>query len=167
MRRIAEARKPFLWQGMLAADILSSLAPGNNPDLARAWIESEDGWTANLLNMASILSVDPNSNNAQQKTPQLREDFEHLRIIAQRALTMMKRLAEKAGRGTGAHALTNGMVNGHANSDIADDGEDAVRNWEGMPLGHTVLGALTIGHADKVSLGLICGLYDMSMNTQS
>lgn len=165
LKRIAEARKPFLWQGMLAADILSSLAPGNNPDLARAWIESEDGWTVGLLNLASILSVDTNPQNPQQKTQQLREDSDHLRIIAQRALTMMKRLAEKAGRGQGAHAVTNGMVNGNVNGDVADDVDDVARRWEGIPQGHTVLGALTMPNSDKVVLGLLCGLHDMAMQT--
>ena len=40
--RIVEARKSYLCQGMLAADILTSLAPGNDTTLARAWIESTD-----------------------------------------------------------------------------------------------------------------------------
>ncbi|KAL9083190.1 MAG: hypothetical protein Q9165_008633 [Trypethelium subeluteriae] len=107
--RIADARKPYLTQGMLAADILACLIPptsasstqsdssialnggpvnnhnshsgsGNShgngtattnhasttttpvlaspSSLARAWLESEDGWAPSLLRLVCVLSTD-------------------------------------------------------------------------------------------------------------
>ena len=161
--RIVEARKPYLWQGMLAADILSSLVPGNAPELAQAWIGSEDGWAIGLLNLASLLSIDRNPQMAQQKTPQLREDHDHFKVIAQRALSMMKRLVEKAGKSHGMHGLTNGMINGAANGEADEDDNSKPLSWEGVPQGHQVLGALTMPNTDKGALALLCGLHDFAM----
>ena len=97
--RIVEARKAYLSQGMLAADILTTLAPSNNAELARTWIESEDGWAVGLLNLAALLSVDRTPPNQGPKAPNQGVDTESFRLITHRALTMMKRLAEKAGQG--------------------------------------------------------------------
>ncbi|KAK3064194.1 hypothetical protein LTR53_018585, partial [Teratosphaeriaceae sp. CCFEE 6253] len=99
--RIVEARKSYLCQGMLAADILTTLVPGNDTALARAWIESDDGWVISLMNLASLLSVD----RPAPKGRELGQDTESFRLITHRALSMMKRLAEKAGRGGMSRAV--------------------------------------------------------------
>lgn len=98
--RIVEARKAYLTQGMLAADILTTLAPSNSSDLARAWLDSDDGWASSLLSLASLLSVEqpPRPGTAVAKgPPPMGWDVESFRLISYRALMMMKRLAEKAG----------------------------------------------------------------------
>lgn len=163
--RIVEARKAYMTQGMLAADILTSLAPSNDTDLARSWIESEDGWAVSLLNLAALLSVD-RSGSQQSKGRELGMDTESFKLITHRALAMMKRLAEKAGKGgvraPSSSAATNGeAVNG---SERATEKSDALR-WEGIPQGHAILGALMIPNMDKVALGLLCGLHEMTMQT--
>ena len=155
--KIVEARKAFLSQGMLAADILTSLAPSNDTGLARAWIESEDGWAVGLLNLAALLSVDKNPPPNHPKSRELTTDTESFKLITHRALAMMKRLAEKAGRGGTAHA--NGVLDGTAD----DDDEGDAPKWEGIPQGHAILGALMMPSTDKVALGLLCGLHDMAM----
>lgn len=162
--RVVEARKAYLTQGMLAADILTSLAPGNDTELARAWIESEDGWAVGLLNLAALLSVDRNQPPSNPKNRELGLDYETFKLITHRALTMMKRLAEKAGKGSTAHAVPNGMLNGTVNGEAEDEDEttDAPR-WEGIPQGHAILGALMMPNTDKVALGLLCGLHEMAM----
>lgn len=158
--RIVEARKSYLCQGMLAADILTSLAPGNDTDLARAWIESEDGWPVGLLNLTALLSVD----RSQQAIPgkgQLGHDTESFKLITHRALSMMKRLAEKAGKSGVVRASSNDILNGEANEEAAD--EQQAPKWEGIPQGHAILGALMMPNTDKVALGLLCGLHEMAM----
>ncbi|KAK4497279.1 hypothetical protein PRZ48_011729 [Zasmidium cellare] len=170
--RIVEARKAYLTQGMLAADILTTLAPSNDTKLARAWIESEDGWAVGLLNLAALLSVDRNQTTGQ-KGREIGMDTESFKLITYRALTMMKRLAEKAGKGSVQNlqqALNaNGAVNGETNG-VHHDDDDAdplhgQPKWEGIPQGHAILGALMMPNTDKVALGLLCGLHEMAMQT--
>ncbi|KXT16423.1 hypothetical protein AC579_5116 [Pseudocercospora musae] len=171
--RIVEARKAYLTQGMLAADILTTLAPGNDTELARSWIESEDGWAVGLLNLAALLSVDRNQA-AAQKGRELGMDTETFKLITHRALAMMKRLAEKAGKGSAqklftnangaVSATTNGITNGVDPRDDDDFAElRSHPKWEGIPQGHAILGALMMPNTDKVALGLLCGLHEMAM----
>ncbi|KAH9825855.1 ARID/BRIGHT DNA binding domain [Teratosphaeria destructans] len=162
--RIVEARKSYLCQGMLAADILTSLVPSNESRLARSWIEAEDGWAVGLLNLAALLSVD----RSQQPNPakgQLGQDTESFKLITFRALSMMKRLAEKAGKGSIAHAVSNGMLNGDSGGAGEDNEDSHAPKWEGIPQGHAILGALMMPNTDKVALGLLCGLHEMAMQT--
>jgi len=167
--RIVEARKAYLTQGMLAADILTTLAPSNASDLARAWLDSDDGWASSLLSLASLLSVEqpPRPVTAAAKgPPPMGWDVESFRLISYRALMMMKRLAEKAGT---SRALTRGFVNGAAVLDTAShDSKDkdmgsVSEKWDGAPFGHAVIGALMLPNCDKTSLGLLCGLHAMAM----
>ncbi|KAK0858480.1 hypothetical protein LTS16_022055 [Friedmanniomyces endolithicus] len=202
--RIVEARKSYLCQGMLAADILTTLVPGNDPRLARAWMESDDGWVVSLLNLASLLSVDRSGGGAAsgggggggvKGGREIGPDTESFRLITHRALGMMKRLAEKAGRGgmgravvatsrsrsaaeygngngyghgSGSGAGRNGIITGigDVGADPDSDAEDrqaASREWEGIPQGHAILGALLMPSTDKVALGLLCSLHEMAM----
>lgn len=167
--RIVEARKAYLTQGMLAADILTTLLPSTDSVLARSWLESEDGWSGSLLSLASLLSVDqPPRAGMPNKGPQqpMGWDVESFRLIAYRSLMMLKRLAEKAGKNA-ARTLVNGFTDG----DAIDEGEDGqheepdeeIEKWEGIPLGHAVIGALMLPNCDKTSLGLLCGLHEMAM----
>jgi SWI/SNF chromatin-remodeling complex subunit SWI1 len=161
--RTVEARKAYLTQGMLAADILTGLMPSNETELAKSWIESEDGWATGLLSLAALLSVDKHTNpTPAQKQRELGLDTETFKLIAHRALGMMKRLAEKAGRSNGHRSHINKHVNGYER-----DGEDEdfaeLTNWEGIPQGHAILGACLLAGTDKTALGLLCGLFEMTM----
>lgn len=162
--RIVEARKAYLTQGMLAADILTSLAPSNDTDLARAWIESEDGWAVGLLHLAAVLSVDRQQPPQAAKPRELGHDTESFRLITYRALTMMKRLAEKAGKGSLLTRQPSDAVNGDVSASGDGEGERALK-WEGIPQGHAILGAMMMPNTDKVALGLLCGLHEMAMQT--
>jgi SWI/SNF chromatin-remodeling complex subunit SWI1 len=162
-QRIVEARKAYLAQGMLAADILSSLAPapssnasssttgannmatssnggavadgngssssagnGSNDtvpvnigrELARAWLQSEDGWAVGLVKLAGLLSMTeslaptlptpapakgrgaaanlggPDGSGAAAA---MNIDPESSKLITFRALSMLKRLVGRAG----------------------------------------------------------------------
>jgi SWI/SNF chromatin-remodeling complex subunit SWI1 len=108
--RVAEARKASLTQGMLAADILLSLAPPEASALAKAWVTSEDGWVPSLLQLIPVLSrrtggVGPAMNG--MRGPQGRPGFvgalpPHLQaqreevgfeMVVRRGLDVIKRLA--------------------------------------------------------------------------
>lgn len=100
-RTIIETRKPFLLQGMLAAEILAGLAPGSDHPLARSWLESEDGFACNLLRLVGILSADRTTQTAPKHSqPHNRSnpepDASGYGAIANRAIAVLKTLVQKA-----------------------------------------------------------------------
>lgn len=98
-----EARKPFLLQGMLAAEILASLAPGSEHPLARSWLQSEDCFAGNMLKMASLLSMQStppkqsnNRNLALHRTGAQDDDPLAHGSIVNRAMAVLKTLVNKS-----------------------------------------------------------------------
>ncbi|KAK2754015.1 hypothetical protein FQN54_007184 [Arachnomyces sp. PD_36] len=145
MIAISEARKPFLMQGLLAAEILSSLADGG---LARSWLESTDGFALNLLRLACLLSTD-HVPQPPQRHPHARgaeADFHAYGAITSRGLTVLRRLVEK--------------------SKVADNNNG--NNTMTVPLGvmpkkENLLGALLTQHIDPNVVRQLCafaGLVD-------
>ncbi|GFF37012.1 SWI/SNF chromatin-remodeling complex subunit sol1 [Aspergillus udagawae] len=96
---IADARKVFLMQGLLAADILSSFADGT---LAKQWLESIDGFAIHLLRLSCLLSTErvppPNTNSRQSHAARGQAEAEAAAYssIINRGLTILCRLAEKS-----------------------------------------------------------------------
>ncbi len=113
-RAIIEARKPFLLQGMLAAEILASLVPSSDQPLARSWLESEDGFAVSLLRLVTLLSADKSTQmanpNAQRHPPhqhpqhpqhpqhrsQPEQDANAYGAITTRAVAVLKTLVQKS-----------------------------------------------------------------------
>ncbi|KIW68861.1 hypothetical protein, variant [Phialophora macrospora] len=100
-RTVIEARKPYLLQGMLAAEILASLAPGSDHPLARSWLESEDGFAGNLLRLVGLLSADRSTQTAPRPSnnrnhPPSEPDANGYGAIANRAMAVLKTLVQKA-----------------------------------------------------------------------
>ncbi|KAI9892639.1 MAG: hypothetical protein M1814_001332 [Vezdaea aestivalis] len=92
----AEIRKPFLSQGMLAADILSTMIPANESALARAWLTSEDGFARVLLRLVSSLGMERTAAPRMQGMSREEQDGQSFASITQRGLAVLRRLAEKA-----------------------------------------------------------------------
>ncbi|THC99886.1 hypothetical protein EYZ11_000584 [Aspergillus tanneri] len=105
---IADARKVFLMQGLLAADILCGFADGN---LAKAWLESTDGFAIHLLRLSCLLSterVPPTNTNPRQSHAargQAEAEASAYSSIINRGLAILRRLAEKS-----KHADTNNTL---------------------------------------------------------
>jgi SWI/SNF chromatin-remodeling complex subunit SWI1 len=101
-RAIIEARKPYLLQGMLAAEILANLAPSSDHPLARSWLESSDGFAGNLLRLVSLLSADRTTQSAPKHSsrghPAPETDANGYGAIANRAMAVLKTLVQKARR---------------------------------------------------------------------
>jgi SWI/SNF chromatin-remodeling complex subunit SWI1 len=106
--RISEARKPFFCQGMLAADILASLVPipsdADGIDLASLWFNSEDGWAQSLVQLVTHLALDPNNTGIVRDRAgrQFVDEMRGFQLVTRKALSMLKRLASKLERSTGA-----------------------------------------------------------------
>ena len=93
---VVEARKPFLMQGILAAEILSNLAPGFEMEVAKSWLTSEDGFSQNLSRLIlALCEPPPNSHQRQQPAPKGVED-EALLHITLGGIAVLRRLAEKS-----------------------------------------------------------------------
>ncbi|RAL15435.1 putative ARID/BRIGHT domain protein (SWI1) [Aspergillus homomorphus CBS 101889] len=95
---IADLRKVFLMQGLLAADILSGYADGPT---AKLWLESVDGFAIHLLRLSCLLSterVPPPPTNARQSHAARgqADEAEAYRSIINRGLAILRRLAEKS-----------------------------------------------------------------------
>ncbi|OOF99819.1 hypothetical protein ASPCADRAFT_203642 [Aspergillus carbonarius ITEM 5010] len=96
---IADARKVFLMQGLLAADILSGFADG---PIARSWLESVDGFAIHLLRLSCLLSTErfppPNTNPRQSHAArgQAEAEASAYSSIINRGLAILRRLAEKS-----------------------------------------------------------------------
>ncbi|POS85390.1 hypothetical protein EPUL_005022 [Erysiphe pulchra] len=93
---IIEARKPFLMQGILAAGIISSLAPGYETGLAKSWLTSEDGFSQNLCRLIITLSIEANSMALRQPMVPQGIDTESTFHIILGGTTVLRRLVEKS-----------------------------------------------------------------------
>jgi SWI/SNF chromatin-remodeling complex subunit SWI1 len=94
---VIEARKPFLMQGMLAAEILANLAPGFETGLTKSWLTSDDGFAQNLTHLILSLCLEapqPTPHQRLQVVPRVVED-EALLHITLGGVSVLRRLAEK------------------------------------------------------------------------
>lgn len=144
--RIAEARKPYLTQGMLAADILAGLCPGADSGVARSWLEAEDGWAKTLVWLSGILAMErqpqpppgPPVRGMQRPPMELDVGFG---LITHRALAMLRKLGEKA------------------------QSEDEVRekrlSVDSLPKDEVLLGALCMQSMDGVALKKLCSFAEL------
>lgn len=94
---VADSRKVFLLQGLLAADILSTYTDSS---LAKAWLQATDGFAIHLLRLSCLLSTDrlPTVNQRQSQLPRGQIDLDGYAYssIINRGLTILRRLAEKS-----------------------------------------------------------------------
>ncbi|KAL2865760.1 putative ARID/BRIGHT domain protein (SWI1) [Aspergillus lucknowensis] len=96
---IADIRKVFLMQGLLAADILSGFAEGTT---AKAWLESVDGFAIHLLRLSCLLSTErvppplQNTRQSQHARAQAEAEAEAYSSIINRGLAILRRLAERS-----------------------------------------------------------------------
>lgn len=96
---IIEARKPILMQGLLAADIVASLAPGYESGVTRAWLTAENGFAQNLHRSIRDLCHQYENVEIHARTYRLREpprkDAELMYIVVL-AISLLRKLSDKA-----------------------------------------------------------------------
>jgi len=95
---VVEARKPFLMQGMLAAEILSNLVPGYETGVAKSWLTSDDGFSQNLCRLILSLCLETSPQTGHQRAPQVPKGVEDeaLLHITLGGIAVLRRLAEKS-----------------------------------------------------------------------
>lgn len=95
---LIDARKPLLMQGLLAADIIASLAPGYESGVTRAWLSSGDGFAQNLYKLIRSLcqQAEPTQPPGRGSTrSQPKEDSDLLHIVTW-GVSLLRRLCDKA-----------------------------------------------------------------------
>jgi len=94
---VVEARKPFLMQGMLAADILSNLAPGFETGIAKSWLTSEDGFSQNLSRLILALCLETSPQLPHQRAQPVMKGVEDeaLLNVTLGGISVLRRLTEK------------------------------------------------------------------------
>lgn len=101
---VVEARKPYMVQGMLAAEVLAEFVPGPETGLARSWLSSADGFAVNLLRIICLLSTSriPQDTARQMAGPgraggaTREQEQPPYAWITHRGISVLRRLAEKA-----------------------------------------------------------------------
>ncbi|MCJ1224098.1 hypothetical protein MMC12_000741 [Toensbergia leucococca] len=93
-----EARKPYLAQGMLAAEILASLVPSQEHALAQSWLSSQDGFAMSLVRLVSLLSSDRASVSQRHPSGGRIADLDPQAygMITHRGIAVLRKLAERA-----------------------------------------------------------------------
>ncbi|KAK6527855.1 hypothetical protein TWF281_009127 [Arthrobotrys megalospora] len=89
-----EARKPYLEQGMLAAEILSGIAAQEDSHLALSWLSSEDGFSHSLVRLVYFLCtqqqmIRPMNNRGAS----YQDDGQPFSRIIQRGATVLRNLS--------------------------------------------------------------------------
>lgn len=97
---LIEVRKPYLMQGLLAAEILASMAPGFDSGVAKSWLSSGEGLAQNLTRLVQELSHQYENPAKYIRGPlprggHVRKDPELVYIVVL-AVTLLRRLTEKA-----------------------------------------------------------------------
>jgi SWI/SNF chromatin-remodeling complex subunit SWI1 len=95
---VVEARKPFLMQGMLAAEILTNLVPGHESGVAKSWLTSDDGFSRNLCRLILTLchETSPQATHQRAQTAPKGMEDEALLHITMGGIAVLRRLAEKS-----------------------------------------------------------------------
>ncbi|EPE02610.1 arid bright dna binding domain-containing protein [Ophiostoma piceae UAMH 11346] len=103
---VLEARKPMLMQGLLAADIVASLAPGPESGVARAWLLAENQFPHNLhrtvrdlcrqYESVEIMYRQQAPYQGRGRPPPAPPKDAELMYIVVLAISMLRKLSEKA-----------------------------------------------------------------------
>ncbi|KAL6721091.1 hypothetical protein ACLMJK_000191 [Lecanora helva] len=136
---LIKARLPFLLQGLLAAEILTSLMPSTEHELARSWLTSQDSFALSIRKIVTELGQQPSASVAQRQHPSrpIESDPFGYATITERGFNILRRLTEKA--------------------------KDSVRSSKEMPYGvfpdkKSVLAAMTIHNISPHITRQLCAL---------
>lgn len=93
-----DTRKPFIAQGILAADILVTLIPSTEHTLAMSWLTSQDGFALSLLRLISMRIGAQPRHPVMQPTRQgqpVNEDAQDWVVITIRGISILRKLTER------------------------------------------------------------------------
>ena len=136
---LVKLRAPYLVQGLLAAEIIVSVIPASEHELAYKWLTSGDGFIFSLTRLVSEFSRQPQPSSQQRHIPGRMQDNDPHGIftVTNRGLAVLRKLAEKA--------------------------KDALGSAKGLPPEvipdkRSVLSALLQANTGDTTVAMLCGL---------
>ena len=110
---VINARAPCMVQGLLAAEILASLIPNTEHDLAGSWLASQDGFALSLMRISTELGKLPPPQLPARQPPGRQPEpdpYGHI-AISERGLAVLRKLAERVKDADGrSKQLPHGIV---------------------------------------------------------
>ncbi|KAK2595559.1 hypothetical protein QQS21_006733 [Conoideocrella luteorostrata] len=108
-----EARKPFLMQGLLAAEIIATVVPGSEPSTARALLASGNCLAQNLVKLIQelcMLHEKPSPRGGSRAAARKDPELVYIVVVA---VSLLRRLAEKARDSSAAGSIGIGELLPH------------------------------------------------------
>ncbi|EPS37209.1 hypothetical protein H072_9133 [Dactylellina haptotyla CBS 200.50] len=151
-----EARKPYLEQGMLAAEILSGIAAQEDCHLALSWLSSEDGFAHSLVRLVYFLSTQQQMiRPVGGRGSSYQDDGQPFSRIIQRGATVLRNLSMTSGGECGY----DGLLGSIETLNLLDNEADSLKSMflAGMASKKEILfGALMNQSIDAKALNSMC-----------
>ncbi|KAF3279230.1 hypothetical protein TWF132_000689 [Orbilia oligospora] len=162
-----EARKPYLEQGMLAAEILSGIAAKEDSHLALSWLSSEDGFSHSLVRLVYFLCTQQQvARPINGRGPSYQDDGQPFARIIQRGATVLRNLSL-----TSADRYNfDGLLGSIESLNLLDTEADCLKNMflAGMASKKEILfGAMMNQNVDARALGYMCEFSGFAGNVDS
>lgn len=92
---LVEARKPFVMQGLLAAEILASIAPGYEAGIVKTWLSCHNGLSQRIYRLIQLVASQFDNPPRGPGRGQPRSDDSLLCLVVL-GVTLLRRLMEKS-----------------------------------------------------------------------
>ncbi|KAK6520383.1 hypothetical protein TWF506_000652 [Arthrobotrys conoides] len=162
-----EARKPYLEQGMLAAEILSGIAAQEDSHLALSWLSSEDGFSHSLVRLVYFLCTQQQVvRPINGRGPSYQDDGQPFARIIQRGATVLRNLSLTS---TDDYNF-DGLLGSIESLNLLDTEADSLKNMflAGMASKKEILfGAMMNQSVDARALGYMCEFSGFAGNADS
>ncbi|KAF3274096.1 hypothetical protein TWF970_008090 [Orbilia oligospora] len=162
-----EARKPYLEQGMLAAEILSGIAAKEDSHLALSWLSSEDGFSHSLVRLVYFLCTQQQvARPINGRGPSYQDDGQPFARIIQRGATVLRNLSLTSADGYNF----DGLLGSIESLNLLDTEADCLKNMflAGMASKKEILfGAMMNQNVDARALGYMCEFSGFAGNVDS
>ncbi|KAK6505278.1 hypothetical protein TWF481_007187 [Arthrobotrys musiformis] len=151
-----EARKPYLEQGMLAAEILSGIAAQEDSHLALSWLSSEDGFSHSLVRLVYFLCTQQQAARPMNgRVASYQDDSQPFSRIIQRGATVLRNLSLTS---TDNYNL-DGLLGSIESLNLLDAEADSLKSTflAGMASKKEILFGAMMNHSvDAKALGYMC-----------
>ncbi|RVD84478.1 uncharacterized protein DFL_006227 [Arthrobotrys flagrans] len=162
-----EARKPYLEQGMLAAEILSGIAAQEDSHLALSWLSSEDGFSHSLVRLVYFLCTQQQTVRPMNgRGASYQDDGQPFSRIIQRGATVLRNLSLTS---TNDYNF-DGLLGSIESLNLLDTEADSLKSMflAGMASKKEILfGALMNQSVDAKALGYMCEFSGFAGNAES
>jgi len=150
--QVIEARRPYLEQGLLAANILCDMLPESSSSMALSWLSSEDGFAISLLKFVCIMSPQQGTNTrhtqARNASNANADDTFPFSRIANRGMMVLRKLASRVQKMENTVSKTDAMMISGPGQSFEYNSSTAIIPPANFPRKEALLGALLTSQVD-------------------